>query len=197
MRSYDAATLAALQNRAGVKSRILIWVTARNRATGEPEAAGFWNGDQVADFDIGGVTRRYYAAGALISVDTIAAEVGVGVRMQRVVLSPINDQVESAIFGFETRLAPIEMHRVLYDVQKGVAVSTPHRVFRGWIDDQEIVTAAVGGESQSVLNCASSARALTRSLSLRKSDASQRLRGDDRFYRYTDVTDPVEVPWGD
>lgn len=197
MRVYDSATLSALQNPAGVHARTLVWVQARNRVTGAPETAGFWNGDQRQFVLIGGAAREYHAAGSLISIDTIAAEVGIGVRMQRIVLSPINAAVEEALRGFEPRLAPIEIHRVLFDVVKGVAVSAPHRIFRGWVDEVEIVTAAAGGESTAVVSCASSARALTRALQLKKSDASQRRRGGDRFYRYTDVTDPVEVPWGE
>lgn len=196
MRAYDSATLAALA-RGDIAARALVWIVARDRITGDPEAAGWWTGEQAQSFTIGGAARLYHAAGGLIDVAPVVAEVGLSVRMHSITLSPLSPEVAQAVRGYDVRHAPVEVHRVFFDIDKGVPVSAPHRVVKGWVDRLPDETAAVGGESRLMLTVATSTRSLTRKLAGMKSDASQRLRGGDRLYRWSDVSRAVDVPWGE
>ena len=54
-----------------------------------------------------------------------------------------------------------------------------------------------GGEGGVELRIASAARALTRKLELKRSDASHRLRSGDRFRRYAEISGSVSTAWGE
>ncbi len=84
-------------------------------------------------------------------------------------------------------------HNVVVTTQ---LVAEPHRVFKGLVDELEI-TRDPSGAVQCEMTVASSARYLTRTLTLKRSDASQRLRMNDRFLRYADVSGEVDVYWGE
>ena len=197
MRSYDAATLAALQTRAGVCVRLLIWVVAKNRTTGDPEALGLWTGAYDREFTIGAETRLYAGAGAIVQIPPLKMQAGLSVRMQRFTLSPIAPVVADLIETYQSRLAPIEIHRALFSTEDGSLVAEPHRVWKGFIDEVEITRPEAGGEATCEVTAASSARLLTRTLPLKRSDATQQLRSGDRFRRYVDISGKVDVWWGE
>lgn len=197
MRSYDAATLAALQTRAGVRARILIWVVAKNRVSGLDEALGLWTGADDRTFTIGSETRTYAGAGAIMQIPALKLQAGLSVRMQRMTLSPISTVVADLIETYQSRFAPIEIHRALFSTEDGSLIAAPHRVWKGFIDEVEITRAETGGEATCEVTAASSARLLTRTLPLKKSDATQQLRAGDRFRRYVDVSGKVDVWWGE
>jgi hypothetical protein len=196
MRDFDAPTLAAFQARTQIAKRVLVWITARNRTTGDPEALGLWNGGYDRSFTINGVARTYVGAGALMGVPPLASQAGLTVRMQRLTLSPIDDTVAALIRTYDTRLAPIEIHRASFDPVTTALVSEPHRVFKGLVDELEIPIEP-GGVTRCEMTVASSARYLTRTLTLKRSDASQQLRSGDRFLQYADVSGEVDVYWGE
>lgn len=197
MRSYDAATLAALQTRAGVRARILIWVVAKNRVSGLDETLGLWTGADDRSFTIGSETRLYAGAGSIMQIPAIKLQAGLSVRMQRMTLSPISTVVADLIETYQSRFAPIEIHRALFSTEDGALVAEPHRVWKGFIDEVEITRAESGGEATCEVTAASSARLLTRTLPLKRSDATQQLRSGDRFRRYVDVSGKVDVWWGE
>lgn len=196
MRTFDTATSTAM-SAPGIVARVLVWVRARDRSTGVEATLGLWNGDDTASITVGGVARTYYGAGALLGVDPIVYSAGVQVRMQRVSLSPLSPEVAQAIRGYEPRLAPVEIHRALFDPATMALVAEPHRMFKGWIDDVSITTPEIGGDAMCEVTLASAARALTRTLPLKKSDESQKLRSGDRFRRYADISAAVDVYWGE
>ncbi|PKP67336.1 MAG: hypothetical protein CVT86_01935, partial [Alphaproteobacteria bacterium HGW-Alphaproteobacteria-8] len=99
--------------------------------------------------------------------------------------------------GYDARLAPVEIHRAFFAPASGELIEAPHRVFKGWIDAISLPTPEVGGQGAVEVTLASSARALTRPLALKKSDESQRRRSDDRLRRYTDISGSVDVYWGE
>lgn len=194
MRSYDASTLAYLGARAGVVSRTLVWVTGRNRSTGLPETAGFWNGLDDRTITAGGASRLYHAAGALMAVDGVTAGLGLDVRVVSVTLSPLSPEVAQVLRGYDPRLAPVEIHRALFDLDSGAVVGTPHRTFKGTVSDLTITT---GERAQAQLSLVSAARSLTRSVYAFRSDASMRARSaSDAFRSYADVSGEVDVWWG-
>jgi hypothetical protein len=196
MRSFDAPTLAAFQSRVAVMNRVLFWITARNRISGLPEELGLWNGGYDRSFTIGGVPRTYVGAGALMQVPPLVYQAGLNVRMQRLTLSPIDATVGAMIRTYDSRLAPVEIHRATFDPVTSALVSEPHRLFKGQVDELEVVTDP-SGDVRCEVTIASSARYLTRTLTLKRSDASQQLRSGDRFLRYADVSGEVDVYWGE
>jgi len=197
MRDYGTEVEAHLASTSGVQVRHLVWIAARNRATGLIENVGFWNGLDVHSFTISGGTRTYTGAGTLLGISPIVGEVGLQVRMQQVSLSRIPPEVSQLIHGYDARLAPIEVHRVFFDPQKGVPIGDPIRVLKGWVDEMPVPTAAEGGTESVSVTVASASRALTRTLTVNKSDEAQRrINADDRGREYASISGVVGVFWG-
>lgn len=197
MRSYDASTLAAFQTRGAIVPRILIWAVARNRTTGLPQALGLWTGAQDRQFTIGAENRPYVGAGSILEVPPVKMQAGLGVRMHRLRLSPLSSVVVDLIRTYDARFASIEIHRALMSPDDGALIAEPHRVWKGFIDEVEWQQPEVNGEAACEVTIASTARLLTRTLPLKKSDATQQLRSGDRFRRYVDVSGSVDVWWGE
>lgn len=196
MRDIHPDILTLLRERRGVVARLLVWVVPKNRTTGALQPTGFWNGDQDATMTIAGESRLYSAAGSLLGVDTVTEEDGLTVRMQVIRLSGISPEAEQVIRGYEPRLAPVELHRIIFDPITMSQVGTEQLLFRGAIDKVKITTPRKGGNGTVEVTVASQARDLTRGLRLKKSDESQQLRSGDRFRRYADVSGKVKVWWG-
>ncbi|MDB5658308.1 MAG: hypothetical protein JWS10_923 [Cypionkella sp.] len=197
MRSYTSPELAYLQARDSWKARGLFWVRPRDRATGLRAGMGFWTGEEDAVFVIGGEERLYRGGGALKSIDPIVMQSGLVVRMQRVSLSPLFDEVNMLLRGMDAWRAPSEIHRAFFDPITNALIATPKRLWKGVIDKAPIQTPAIGGESKVDVILASAAESLTHGLTLTRSDAVQSLRGGDRFYRYKDVSGAVSCSWGE
>ena len=198
MRSYSPAELAHIQARSGVRPRLLVWIEAKNRTTGATEAQGFWNGDDNAEFVISGTTRPYFGAGALLGCDDLVIESGLKVRRFSVWLATAAPEVINAVMAYDVRLARAEVHRVLTDPLTHLPIAEPHRIWKGWVDGNPRVTPAKGLSGGKItLAIASAAMALTRTLSGKYSDEAMRLRGDDRLFRYADVSGKVPIYWGE
>lgn len=198
MRQFDSAQAAYRAARSGVEARHLVWVTARNRTTGEPETMGLWTGDDVREITVAGSPRTYFGAGAVIEIEPIRAAVGLDVRMQQVTLSPLTAEVEQLIRGYDTRLAPVEIHEAVFDPASGALVGQPFRIFKGWMNELQLPTPAEGQQTAATATLASAARALTRTVPAFRSDAAMRLRDPaDRFREYTDIAGEIGVWWGE
>ena len=111
------------------------------------ETMGLWTGEEDRDFSIGGGTRTYHGAGALLGLDQIVMQTGLTVRMQRVSLAPIAAEVAQLLRGYDAGLAPAEIHRALFDPMSGDLVAEPKRLWKGVIDTAPIHTAEIGGQS--------------------------------------------------
>ena len=198
MRILDTASSEYLTAHTGVASRHMVHVNARNRQTGAQEALGLWQGDDHLTIAIDGVNRTYYGAGALIGVEPIRAGIGLEVRMLQATLSPLTPEVALLLRGYDTRLAPAEVHRGLLSLETGQLIAEPIRVFRGWVDEVKIRTGEVGGAGEATVTLASAARGLTRALTLTRSDTEMRRRNaGDRFRDYADIAGEVGVWWGE
>lgn len=177
--------------------RVLFWVRALNRSTGEVETLGIWNGDDHREFTIAGETRTYYGAGSLLSVDPITSQTGLKVRTHRIKLSPLAPEVQQLIRGYEPRFAPVELHRAVFDPDTHALIDEPHRRVKGYIDK---VTLKTGPKAESVtceIEIASAARALTIPLSRKRSHETLQARSPgDGFRRYASVAGVITVPWG-
>lgn len=195
MQVLPAAVQAALADGTAFEVRRLVWITARNRATNAPETLGLWEGEDDIALTIGGATRAYVGAGPILQIDPIRSAVGLEVRMQRITLSPIDQTVEAAVKLYDSRFAPVEIHRAFFDPLTGGLLAEPDLRFRGWIDD---VSEVWGRSPQITATLASGMRQLTRSLTLTKSDAETRRRNPaDRFREYSDISGEIGVWWGE
>lgn len=191
------ATSAYLSSRTGYHAAALLWVSARNRTTNALETLGLWTGAEDLAFVIDGETRGYVGAGAMLSIDPIIYSVGLEVRMQRMRLSSIDAAVEQLVRGYDARLAPIEMHVARFDLSNGALIDTPELKLRGTVDEMPIHTPEQGGDGYIDMAIATQSRSLTRTLTVRKSDESQKLRGGDQFRKYADVSGKVTTYWGE
>ncbi|WP_370303552.1 hypothetical protein [Pseudooceanicola sp.] len=197
MRSLDSNILAQFSARQGLLARVLVWMVAKDRSTGDPEAIGFWSGDDHQDFSIGGDTRTYYGAGALIEMGPLQSETGLNVRSHSVTFSPIAPEVQQVIRGYDPRLAPAEMHIAYFDQLTHSLLAEPVRVFRGFVNTVNVVTPAIGGGATAEVEFVSSAHSLTRTLARKKSHASLDARAaGDTFRQYASVTGTVQCIWG-
>jgi hypothetical protein len=194
MRSYTAPELAYLQSRNGYLVRSLLFVQPRDRATGLRVDMGFWTGEDDRIFTVDGTARTFVGGGGLKSVDAIVMQVGLVVRMQRVLMAPLAAEVAQLLRGHDAFRAPTRIYRAMFDPETGSLVANPRRVWKGLLGKGPIQTPAAGGESTGEITLASAAEALTQGLTLTRSDAVQRQRGGDRFFRYKGAE--ATAAWG-
>lgn len=196
MRTLPAAVAAYLAGRPdAIRVHTLVWLSARDRTTGLVQTMGLWNGPDHQQFDVGGL-RDYYGAGNVLGLDRITYGSGLDVRTHTITLAAISPEVEQAVRAYDPRFAPVEVHGLLIDPVQNIIVGAPWLALRGWVDEVEIRTPAVGSEGGIDLRIASASRALTRTLSLKRGDASQQRRGGDRFRRYSEISGATGDTWG-
>lgn len=196
MRDLHPDLVTLLQARRGLKARLLLWIVARDRATGDPEPLGLCSDVEPVTVTIGGDSRTYQPAGGLLRADPVVSEAGLVVRMQTVRVSGVAPEIRQALLSYDPRLAPVELHRMVLDPLTGAAAGPPLRLFRGVIDAAPIPVPEKGGTVTIELTLAASSRELTRGLAVTKSDESQRRRDGDRFRRYAAIAGEVDVWWG-
>ncbi|TMV07319.1 hypothetical protein [Arenibacterium halophilum] len=197
MRSYDTDTTDFLAEKVGIVAHQLVWITAVNTATSLEETLGVWTGEDDITLTIDGASRGYIGAGGLITIDPIVASKGLGVRMQQIYLSPAAPEMEDIVKGYRTRLAPIEIHRVLFRADTRERVGFSHRLFRGFINAVEFPISPSGGEASCIITAASETQALTRALPSKKSHQTFTANGGDDFRQYGDTSGSVPVYWGE
>lgn len=197
MRSLDSAITNLLTAKGGLVVRHLVWIEARNRTTGLPETLGVWSGDYTLAVTIGGAARTYAFAGSALSIPEIVTVPGLSVRSLRLGLAAIDPAVENVVRNYDTRFAPVEIHRVVIDPATRQIAAAPYRVFKGLINSLQFPRAEPGGLAEVSLELVSENRVLTRGLPMKKSDHSQRQRSGDRIRRYGDISGVVPVYWGE
>lgn len=176
-----------------VVPRWLVWISARNLTTGLVEAAGFWTGEDDRTFDVNGVARTYTGAGALIDIGDLTYESGTSIQMQSMTFSMVSAEIQAAVFQYDTRLAPVEVHLALFDPQNGALIGVAP-AFVGWVEEPKVQE---GAAAKLTLSVASSARAGTRTLASKKSPESLKKRlSTDEGRRYADIAGDVPVSWG-
>jgi len=198
MHEYDAATSAAINGRKGIIAHRLVSISARAIPTGAVEELNLWTGDFNLSIVLDGVPRTYLALGALLEGESIVSGTGLNVRVHQLRLSAIPPEVEDLVKAYDTRFAPVSIHRALFDPETRDLEGTPHRVFLGNINSLDFPTVPDGEEAACVVEVVSEARILTRTLALKKSDESHRRRASgDAFRQYADVSGSVPVYWGE
>lgn len=204
MRTISVQNQAALAARALV-ARDFLWIVARDRSTGNPVPVGFWSDIEnvssvpVIDPDtLLTVTRPYYGAGGLISIDDIPAVSTIQVQDVRIRMSQLDEQVANAVRGYDTKQARVEIHRGLFDPISRDLVAPAVVRFVGFVNLIEIRTPEEGGDGYVDLTCTSHTQELTRSNPATRSHADQQVRqvGDDFFVDAAVVGD-WEFQWGE
>jgi len=197
MRIFDSGTSAILGARGGLVAHRLVWIAARDRATGDTEALGLSSSEDDLAVTVEGEACTYLGAGGLLGVENITSGAGLAVRVHRLQLAAIAPEVEDLVKGYDTRFAPVEIHRALFDPETRALAGVPHRVFRGLVNSIDFPEAEPGGQPACVVEVVSETRALTRALATKKSDESHKARAGDRFRRYGDISGSVPVYWGE
>lgn len=203
VRAVDTTTSDYVQARQGVIPRDFVWISAKNRETGALESAGFWNGLDTVDVTVvsgttgEAETRTYTAWGSLLKIDQIQRAPEISIRTIKLNLSQISPAVQQVFRGYDTRLAPVEIHRGFMDLDTHLIIAPPVARFVGWINKAPIMTPAAGGEGSVTVDAVSHARILTRINPAKRSDESQKRRSGDRFRRYSSVADQWDFFWGE
>lgn len=188
--AYNAA-------REGQDRGTLLWLQPRDLSDGSIVPVGFWDGEDHREFVIDGETRLYFGAGAALGFDDIEGGVGLDVRYTGVRLGLV-PEVETAVRGFDIKLAPAEIHTVAFSLQTGNPLADPRRIFKGQVNECDIPKPEEGGTLEISLRLASAARALTRTLPLYRSDAALRRRNPtDRGREYVSTVGIKQIPWGE
>lgn len=176
-----------------------LWVRSRNWTTGAIEAAGLWTGATAQLFTIEGETREYQGGGGVVEIDQLSYGIGVGsIQSQSIRLNGLGPEVEALFRGYDANQAVAQIHRM----RRTAGVSTPgviERAFSGKVDSLQFSRSATNSRDGVVkIDCTvslmSASRSGTRTLELKRSDASQRLvDANDRGRRYTSVK--AKVAW--
>lgn len=203
MKTLHASELAALANPDGLVIRWLMWITAKTRDTGEPASVGFWNdlgarAFQVIDPLTGStVSRTFYGSGSLITIGELVQSADLTINGVTIDLSAIDSRVEQTLRGYDPRLAPVQIYRLLLDKDTMNPVYAARSVFVGMVDLAPITTPAAGGEGSAQLTLVSQIAELTRSNPAMRSHESQQDRapGDDFYKRVHQMTKRT-IFWG-
>src|SRR5688500_616627 len=100
VRVLDVDTQAAIRDRAAIRPRNFIVITAKDRVTGDPSLRCFWDEAEtvavnVIDENGDTVSRNFVGDGAILSVDPIPMRIGLEVRTIQIVLSALHAEVEN------------------------------------------------------------------------------------------------------
>ncbi|MDS1135561.1 hypothetical protein [Nitratireductor indicus] len=203
VRAVDAATATELQARGGLIRRDLVWITAKNRATGAPESIGLWNGADHVDISVvsgetgATVTRPYYGMGGLQNVPAIPLVSDLTVRKITISFSQLDPAILKAVREYDPRHAPVEVHRLYLNRETRLPIAPAVPRFLGFVNTTPIERPKANSEGSIRLEVVSHTRVLTRKVPAKKSDEYQRQRGGDRFYKFTDVSGQWEIAWGE
>lgn len=203
MRAISTANQLALAQRALV-ARDFLWVVARDRTTLAAVPVGFWSdvenvSAQVLDPDtLLPVTRSYYGAGGLISIDDIPSVSTIQVQDIQIRMSQLDQQVLNAIRGYDVKQARVEIHRGLFDPVSRNLVAPAIVRFAGFVNLVEVYTPPENEDGYVTLTCVSHTQETTRSNPATRSHADQQTRQvGDTFYQDAAVVGDWESTWGE
>jgi hypothetical protein len=202
MKTYNAALQNALAQGV-VVPRDFIWITARDRATGDPRPYGFWSGGEsvsapIEDIVTGAVGARIFdGAGGLVSMGPVSMVAGLQVQTATLNLSQIDAAAQQVVRGYDAQRAPVEVYRGYLDPVSNLLVAPAQGRFYGFVDDAQIETPEENGEGLIQMVLAGFEQELTRSNSARRSDPDQRLRDpNDSFFQHVTTVPNWKIVFG-
>lgn len=210
MKFLQINTLVALENapRKGIGLRNFVWLTAKNRDTGAAESIGVWNGMAPVTVDVVNpkngttISRDYVAGGALLSVPSIPATLVTEVRSVRIRVSNLSPAIINAIRLYDLQMAPVQIHRGIFDPETGMLVDPAECRFEGFVNSAPITNGKSGGEGFIEIECVSSSRVLTKTSATRFSYETIKARPKptsgavDHFGKYLAVAGAWRIWWG-
>ena len=194
MRAIPTILKNYLKNR-DIFTRLLVWTTVQERATGSLHTAGFWTGD--VDTTFFGGRRMYIAAGGLISVGEVTQSTGFNSVRVDLSFAANTPELLRAIRTYNARYAPIEVHKVYLDVNTLELLSPPQLEVSGIIDTITETRPPAGQSGAKVsVKVAPSTKNFTKKIPLRHSSASiLEASSGDKFGQYFDLTGRVVAKW--
>jgi hypothetical protein len=203
VKSLHSSELAALADPDALVVRWLMWITAKTRDTSEAVSTGFWNDVGIAAFNVidaltgSTVSRTFYGSGSLITIGDLVQSADLTVNTVTIDMSGIDDRVEQVLRGYDPRLAPVQIYRLLLNKDTMAPVYAARPVFVGMVDLAPITTPAAGGEGRVGLTLVSQIAELTRTNPAMRSHDSQlaRASGDD-FYKRVPQMPKRTIFWG-
>lgn len=202
MRTLSAAESSAIVARS-VAFRNLVWITAKDRTTGALNSLGFW--DDVGNLSVtvvdpftgNNAARTFIGAGSLLGVDDVAASADLSVKQIKIKLSGINASVAQAVRGYDARLAPIQLFRLILNPTSGTAVAPARARFVGFVETVEINDPSPGGQGEVTVTAVSQLRELSRANPDMTSSESQKMRlAGDRFLEFANDVSTWRIMWG-
>jgi hypothetical protein len=198
MKTLDPALIAHLGSREPLNTRLLVWFDALALADGSPAPWGVWTGEDDRIFTIDGQPRTYFGAGAMGEPGELTHEAGYVVRLYRVALSHLHADVAPALALTRLRLRPVEIHQVHLAPGSHDLVAPPLQKFRGRVETLTLPRAEAGKSAMAEVQIASTARDMTLTLDITRSDATLRMQHPtDGFRKYAAITAKVTTAWGE
>lgn len=192
---WPAAVQARLDARLPIRAVWLLWCRPKPFAGGSRVGVGLSTDDDHATLTVEGEARLYWGAQGGMGVPVLTRKVGTTVGAREVGLS-LTPEGEALLRGYDTRLAPVELHCAVYDPGSGDLVGIG-REFRGTVDGTGIQTPEQGGQASASVSMVSRARRGTMTVVGVKSDAAQRRRDPtDGFHAYASLGSVASDPWG-
>ena len=197
MRNLPIEWTTYLAANSAVKVRQLTWITAKNRATGAPETIGLWSGEDAQIFVVDGEERTYYGSGNFIDFGQMMIESALKVRKLVATVSQISPEIDQVLRTYDPKFAPIEVHLILLSPETNNLVGPAYEVFTGWIDKFPVKRPTLNSQGEGRIEMVGATRLLTREISLKRSNESQRARqSNDSFFQDVGMTGQVATPWG-
>ena len=198
----DPAAQAEREKRSGLIEQALVWITARNRASGAEESLGLIASDDdesvaVTDLFTGETRLRFFrGAGGLLSVGPVRWEAGLNIRPAPITLAVNAPAVMAALRQYDARGGKVQVWRRTLSTETRRQIGAPERWIKGFVNRAPMPRAVPGGSAEMVMEVVSSKRLLTVHGSGTKSDESQKRRLGDRLFRYRAGIGTRDVPWG-
>lgn len=203
------ALIAAPQQ--GIVSRDAVTFFVRDRTSGDIVTFGFWLGEDtittdVIDGDDGtSQSREFVGQGGavdgtpLASVSDVPNTNDLSVREVTVTMSQIHATVLDMFRGYDCRLAPAQVHRILFDPATMNVVGVPVCHFLGQINLGPLSTPAPSADGNISFTIVSNTQELTRTNAAKLSDQTQQRRSPgDAALQYVSVLGAgVTLPWGE
>jgi len=104
----------------------------------------------------------------------------------------------AAIRLYDARMAPVALFEWPFDAASMVPICPPIRALTGHLMEAPVRSEGLGGQAAIEAVIATAAWALTRSLSLRRSDEALRARAPaDGFREFAHLSGAIDVAWGE
>jgi hypothetical protein len=197
-------TSVALQNarKTGLVVRDFVTIRPKDRSTGAQTELCLWNGHVpitaivIDPKDGTSDSRVFNAAGSLLDIPPIPAGLMTEVRTVRIRLSKLTAEVLNIMRTYDAKMAPVEIHRGLFDPDTRRLVDPAICRFVGFINNAPIRTPKAGSEGFVEAECVSQSRILTKTSGLLFSMEALKKRSGDLFGKYLDVAGAWRVWWG-